>query len=258
MNSKICSHILASSCLVIMISCISRSAEAQNTDAVERWLGQIVADGDLTLEQAHVMLRALHEFSRHQGSKEREFVREHAEDSRTELLEHFERLGFDEASVDRVQQMLGETDIEGERRGHVLRVVLRLVQMMRSSDEQFEMPDLMREHFRSQLKLSDQQIGKVFGIAKRLSQQGQHRPDQARRAEIQQEVMAWIESLGDDLKEAVERGDLSEREAWEKWEWIKGNQIGPKTEAAVEKGQLSREQGEEIWNTIEKDEAAKK
>ncbi|WP_186775836.1 hypothetical protein [Rubripirellula tenax] len=130
--------------------------------------------------------------------------------------------------------------------------------MMRSSDEQFEMPDLMREHFRSQLKLSDQQIGKVFGIAKRLSQQGQHRPDQARRAEIQQEVMAWIESLGDDLKEAVERGDLSEREAWEKWEWIKGNQIGPKTEAAVEKGQLSREQGEEIWNTIEKDEAAKK
>jgi len=67
-----------------------------------------------------------------------------------------------------------------------------------------------------------------------------------------------LESIGKRLKGAVERGDMTEEEAWKKWAEIKENMIAPQLKASVKSGKMTGEKAREIWKGIEKTEIAAK
>ena len=68
----------------------------------------------------------------------------------------------------------------------------------------------------------------------------------------------WIESVGGDLKAAVQAGKLSEEDAWKKWRHFKEHQLAPKLEASVAHGHLDETTAMAIWQGVEKAELAQR
>ena len=140
-------HILAAALLMIAPVC----AQATDYEAVERRLGEMVAEGELTLQQAQVMLHALREHNEHHGDHD------HAH----------------------------------------------------------------------------------------------HRPDHEQREAIVADFMRWLESIGPQLRDAVEQGRITEEQAWEQWTAIKEKQIAPKLKQLIGNGFIPEAEGWEIWLGIE-------
>jgi hypothetical protein len=170
MNLNICRFALALPCWLATLSMVPSVTQAQEFETVERRLGEIVADGELTLEQANVMFRALREFTQHQTpARNRDVDSHHHADRMPELLKHFEQLGINGDTAERVIHTLNESGIHGEQLQRSMAALLRLIHVMRSSDQAFEMPEPMRQHFIFELEFSDEQITRVVNLAKRLS-----------------------------------------------------------------------------------------
>jgi polyhydroxyalkanoate synthesis regulator phasin len=68
----------------------------------------------------------------------------------------------------------------------------------------------------------------------------------------------WINDVAEELEEAVERGDLTEEEAWEKWYGFKEHQLAPKLKVMVLRGDMSEEDALAIWHEIETAEAVER
>ncbi|PHQ34870.1 hypothetical protein [Rhodopirellula bahusiensis] len=236
---------------VSFIASGTQSAIAQDFDLIEQRLGGIVADGELSLEQAHVMLHAL---------------RQHAEQhhEQAEMQELFERAGIAESSVVRLHRALEERGIHGQQRDLSMRLLLRALQTKNSSADEFEFPTKLRQYLQTEGKLAEEQVQFITNIAARLArevntnrEQKQQRSEQTqtRQKQVEERIVQWIESLETELREAVESERLTEDEAWEKWDWIKENQIEPKLDAAMEERSLTEEQSEHIWVEIKEREA---
>ena len=134
----------------------SAIAQAQDIDLVERKLGEAVAEGALSLEQASAMLETLHE--------------------------------------------------------------------------------LHEEHHHDEEEHEDKRRRK-------------HHPKKHGGAE--EEIEAWVEKVGDRIGRAVEEGDLTEDEGWEKWKAFKKQELMPKLKAAVKEGEVSREWTRDLMEGIE-------
>ncbi|QDV44568.1 hypothetical protein Enr13x_44340 [Stieleria neptunia] len=232
----------------------TQSASAQDFDLIEQRLGGIVADGELSLEQAQVMLHAL---------------RQHAQQDheRAEMHELFDKAGIAESSVFRLQRAMEERGIHGQQQNLAMQVLLRALQTKKSSADEFKFPTKLRQHLQTEGKLPEEQVQLITNIAARLAHeadasrernQQRSKQTQMQRRQVEEKIVRWIESLETELREAVESEKLTEDEAWEKWEWIKENQIEPKLDAAMEERSLTEEQAENIWVEIEEREAERR
>lgn len=67
-----------------------------------------------------------------------------------------------------------------------------------------------------------------------------------------------LEAVGNRIKAAVAAGKMTEKEAWEKWEWVKKNELKPRLEAAVKAGKMTRQQVGQVWKEIRKAEFGEK
>ncbi|MEM1356296.1 MAG: hypothetical protein AAGC44_13130 [Planctomycetota bacterium] len=61
----------------------------------------------------------------------------------------------------------------------------------------------------------------------------------------------YLESVGPQLAEAVEAGEVTEQQAWEKWLTIKEQKIVPWLKQLVDTGGLSEAEGWGVWFKIE-------
>ena len=68
----------------------------------------------------------------------------------------------------------------------------------------------------------------------------------------------WLKSIGAKLDQAVQKGELTKDQAWDKWLWIKEQQIGPKLKWMIEHELMTEKQGWETWVEIKKAELGKK
>ena len=64
--------------------------------------------------------------------------------------------------------------------------------------------------------------------------------EQPHEEEVYRRIEAWVSDVGSSIKAAVEEGDVSEEEAWEKWRHFKQNDLMPKLHSAMKEGMLSR------------------
>ena len=69
--------------------------------------------------------------------------------------------------------------------------------------------------------------------------------------DIEQRLKEWIEDVGHELKKAVEKGKLSESDAWEKWRYFKEKELAPKLKALVKERKLSDKAASEFWEYLE-------
>ena len=234
------------------------SVAAQDFEIIQRRLGGIVADGELSLEQASVMLRALHEFSEHQ-ERERQLG-----DHQEEVRQHLRRLGVDDATQNQARETLEAKGIYGERLAGAMRVLARIFTAMRSTDHRMGISLETRRHLKHELDLSDDQISMVMNLATHFEQAERHRTerhrvgqrdhdrDRDRHNATEESIVDWIEATWMDLKSAVDSNNLSEDKAWQKWQKVIATQIEQKVKAALEAGDLTEAQVDRIKAMIEK------
>lgn len=237
---------------------LTEVAISQDFDNIERRLGGIVAEGDLSLEQATVMLHALREHAQHQraqhaGTQHAGQANQHHE---AELRHNFERLGIEPEALMRVRRAMNERGIQGPVQQQAMQVVLRMSQMMKSSDKKFEMPEVMLRHLRDGLRLNEEQAAWLAETSNRLTRASNPKSNDSDQKATEERIVQWIESVESKLKASVESGDLSEENAWKKWLWYKENEISPKIKAAINSGDLSDDQGKHIWAEISEREDA--
>ncbi|WP_345326761.1 hypothetical protein [Novipirellula rosea] len=206
---------------------------AQDFGIIEQRLGGIVADGELTLQQASVMLHALHEFAEH---RERE------------VRDHRRRIGVDDAMQNEAREALQDSGIRGERLERTMQVLTRLSSAMRSTDHRVGISPETRHHLKSQLDLSDDQIARVVTLANRFQHSDRHNA-------TTESIVDWIETIWMDLRRDVESGDLSKDEAWQQWQKVKATKIASKLKHNLEAGNLSEDRVEQIKEMIEKHES---
>jgi polyhydroxyalkanoate synthesis regulator phasin len=65
-----------------------------------------------------------------------------------------------------------------------------------------------------------------------------------------------LRDVGDELKAAVARGEMTEDEAWHEWYQFKEEEVAPRLKEAVEEGEMSEAEAWGIWKGIEKGEKA--
>jgi len=59
-----------------------------------------------------------------------------------------------------------------------------------------------------------------------------------------------LEAAGKRIREAVKAGKITEKQARQKWDQVKKNQLKPRLEAAVKAGKMTREQVRRVWEGI--------
>ncbi|BBM85967.1 hypothetical protein [Candidatus Uabimicrobium amorphum] len=74
----------------------------------------------------------------------------------------------------------------------------------------------------------------------------------------EEKIGAWIDSVGKKIKAAAMKGEISEKEAWEKWQHFKEHELAPKLKMAVAKGVVREKWAQELWHGIEKAEISEK
>ncbi len=158
--------------------------QAQDIDAVERKLGEAVAEGDLSLEQAHAMLETLHEITEddHQGH-EKHHKKHH-----------------------------------GKHEGVEEKIEMWVEKVGRRIEEAVEEGDLTEDEGWAKWKAfkKDELMPKLKASVKG----GQVSKEWSR------EFMKGIEmvEVGEMLKAAVDKGEMTEDEAWRKWKDLYGDE----------------------------------
>ena len=169
---------------------------AQDFEAVERRLGLAVHEGELTLEQAHVMMEAL-----------KQTVGEHDRGNEEE-----ERDG-----VQRIVRALLEAGVQEDSVEATVEVIRKLVGDIAKRGNSFKLDEGIVHYLSDKLNLNERQIDVVVEIAERLADSNEGEGDNRK-----QHFMSIVEQV----KAAVERGDMSEGEADRKLREIRKEMFG--------------------------------
>ena len=73
--------------------------------------------------------------------------------------------------------------------------------------------------------------------------------------DVEEQIEEWVEKVGEKIDRAVENGDLTDEEGWEKWETFKEKELEPKLDHCLENDLVSEEWVEELELGIEMAEA---
>lgn len=105
-------------------------------------------------------------------------------------------------------------------------------------------------------ELSLQQAAAMMEMLHDIAEEGDEgdEDDEDFRAAMKNE----LESVGAELREAVMRGEMSEKEAWRAWGEFKENEFAPQLKRAVRKGMMSEKEAWMWWIGIKKAEMAEK
>jgi len=224
-------------------------AVAQDLDAVERRLGEGVAEGELSLKQASAMMDALREFAEHEQ-------REEARQEDVGIEERLEEIGEElKAAV-----KSGELSEEEAWAEWFEIKENEIVPRLKAAVKEGRMPEA--EAWAIWRGIEKAEAGERLKAAVEKGDMSKEEA-LAKWAEINKEpgdgddaIEAWIKSIGPRLKAAVDAGKMSEEDAWAKWFEIKEKQIAPKLKAAVKAGRLPEDRAWDIWHGLEKGEAA--
>ena len=155
---------------------------AQDFEAVERRLGLAVHEGELSLEQAHVMMEAL---KRTVHERDHEYEERHV-------------------VVRRIVGALSEAGVREDSIEATIEVIRKLAGDIAKRGNSFELDEEVVDYLSDKLRLNERQIDLVVEIAERLADSEEDEGDNRKR-----HFMSIVERV----KAAVERGELSEEEA---------------------------------------------
>jgi polyhydroxyalkanoate synthesis regulator phasin len=202
---------------------------AQDFEAVERRLGEAVGAGELSLDQAKLMMEAL---MRSQEADERE----------------------EATTIRRLATALEEAGVQRDSIRPALGMARRLAGQIAEEGNRFEMGEDTANYLRKELNLNREQIGVVLRIAEHLADLAERGSKEERR----------FREIAERIEAAVERGDLSKEDAERKLIEMRKEMFGndedreskmdeakrrymgivERIKAAVERGDLSEEDAE--------------
>ena len=204
---------------------------AQDFEAVEKRLGGAVESGEISLEQANIMMQALREAARHEH--EHEHHREH-EAERNESLR-------------RIAGALAEVGVQRDSMGPTIEIIRKVARDIQEKGNSFKLDKEIAVYLSDELNLSREQIGQVIEIAERLadSYEGDedNREHEAERNESLRRIAGALAEVGvqrDSMGPTIEIIRKVARDIQEK-----GNSFKLDKEIAVylsDKLNLSREQ----------------
>lgn len=76
--------------------------------------------------------------------------------------------------------------------------------------------------------------------------------------EVEEQIVAWVDKVGDRIRNAVKEGSLSGDEGWEKWKHFKKHELRPKLRHVVDEGLVREEWADEFRQGIERAEIGEK
>jgi len=245
-------------------------AVAQDLEAVERRLGQGVAEGELTLKQAAAMMDALREAA---GDERAHREKAHERDGKAlERMKHW---------VDSVGARIKEAVEKGQlseedawKKWHAFKErefgpkLKHAVEAGHMSEadakalwrgvEIAEAGERLKAAVARGDLTEEQARAKWAQITRKAPGNDRREEADERDRRATERFGHWVESVSDKLDAAVENGDLSEEEAWAKWYAFKEKEFGPKLKGAVEAGHMSEHAARALWLSVEKAEAAER
>lgn len=96
-------------------------------------------------------------------------------------------------------------------------------------------------------ELSIQEAAHMMDALKHASRRGDR---QDKQQDVMRQIEHWVESVGDELKHAVESGKLREEAAWKKWHHFKDHELGPKLKGAIKAGHVNEEAAMGLWKEL--------
>jgi len=203
--------------------------------AVEKRLADAVFDGELSLQQAAAMMEVLEEMDENEGDDfDLDDLREEIEEVSRGLKKEVRTGEMTEKAAWKEWFEFLEEEVEP--------AVKEAVREEKISEEQGR--QFMREI-------------KGYGKGRRGCDMGRHHRHRGHRGHRGHGHFD-IEAAGKRIKAALAAGKITEKQAWEKWNWVKENRLKPKLEAAVKAGKMTKEQVKKVWADIAIGEAKEK
>ena len=78
-----------------------------------------------------------------------------------------------------------------------------------------------------------------------------HQGEKPKGDKVEEEIVEWVEKVGDKIDHAVAKGELSSEEGWDKWNAFKKKELEPKLEYCLKEKLVSKEWVEELELGIE-------
>lgn len=196
----------------VLIGSISFSF-AQDFEAFERRLGEAVADGEISLDQAHMLINVLRESAsgEHEHDEHEHGHHEHHEhddhEHEHEHHEHHNHGHHDEAIHDYVEA-LEEVGVERERIEPAMDAARHISEAMAQLGDRFRLNEDIERRLVRGIGLNGEQVRMVIGIAERMA----HRHDKHHEEDDLEIKKREYAEIVDRIEMAVEEGELSREE----------------------------------------------
>jgi len=213
----------------------SDRAEKPDWEAIKKRIEGAVERGEMTREEADAKYAAIkREMAgrrakkdvdwegirrRVEGAVERgEMTREEA-DAKYEAIKKrmgaqskgiegiYKRMGIDADGLDRIRKHLAENRFTEEQTEQALGGMLRIAHERKAEGEAFELDPKLAAYFTKEAGLSPEQIETLVGLARRLTVRADAKPSREEMEAVKKKI--W---------EGVEKGEVTEEQARERWE----------------------------------------
>ena len=209
---------------------------AHDIDAVERRLGEAVSESEITLQEAIIMLDAL---------------RDSADDDRDD----------DDDEEDEEEIPFAKLPKPVQKAAKKVAASGKIVEIEREEEDG-------KVVFEIEVAYGDKEVEFVFApngklISKEVEEEDDDDDDCDKEKKSCDKPRAKkddfdLEKIGKEIKAAVEAGKITVKQGWEKWNWVKKNELAPRLKAAIEAGKMTKEEVKNIWREIEKAEVGEK
>jgi len=235
----------------------SRRITREDYARAEAELKKAVAEGKISEEDARIRLNGMRRAMAGQG--------ERAKDD--EIEGHFNRMGVSDEDFGRIKRHLYENGVKREQLDEVMGVMVKVIHEMKSEGEHFELDPRIRDHFKREVDLTDEQIEFVQGIARRILHGLRERSSDTREGKRNE-----YEAVVRRIRAAVAEGKMTREEAGEKIEGYKkrmamaerrGNEnaerdaflegVWERLQIGVKEGKLSEEEAKAKMAAIKKE-----
>ena len=201
---------------------------AQDFEAVEKRLGGAVESGEISLEQANIMMQALREAARHEHEHEHEHHREH-EAERNETLR-------------RIAGALAEVGVQRDSMGPTIEIIRKVARDIQEKGNSFKLDKEIAVYLSDELNLSREQIGHVIEIAERLADSYEGDEDNREREMDSRE--REFKGVMNRIKAAVEKGEYSAEQAEEKIAELRARYFGNRRDNENESREMAAKKRE--------------
>ncbi|MEM9942174.1 MAG: hypothetical protein AAF939_11355, partial [Planctomycetota bacterium] len=208
----------------------------QDLEAVERRLGGAIESGEISIKHAHIMMEALkeavlhehHEYEHH-GHEHEHHEHEHHEHEHHEHHEHgeYENGHHEHEHGDEIQSKifdeLEEVGIEAEVIEPTIELIEKIANQMQQRPGDFKLDRRMIDYMVDRLGLDRSQIRKILSISEWVAEIDTDESEYYEESSSLRERYLQMERR---VEAAVDRGDLSEREAEQKLLQIQRELLG--------------------------------